>query len=825
MSTSQSDGSSKASTSTSATGTQPQGNFQKILAKKSLLRNLERHKKLEKLASYSACKVGPECRCQGWKNPNSQPGQRVDASETGIAQSDPCRSCGHPLSAHVAHLVNVTEEELNRLLGMVVDVENLFMCVHVEEDNDTKQVYFYLFKLLRKSILSMSKPVIESPLGNPPFEQPNIAKAVNNFVIYKFSHLLEREWQTMSDLAKIFLHCLNHWKLETPTSRKLHSPNEDVSAYKINYTRWLCYCHVPAFCDSLEPFETSQNFGRNFLRSIFQTMRRQLLEKFRAEKDRMPPEKRSLVLTHFPRFLSMLEEEVYCDTSPIWTINFSQNPPHFARTLPGTSLSTTTSSPAPPSLLQASNSTNTIASPQVSSNSSSSEDSKKAFVSISSGTSTSNALLSTPTRQLSNPSGFTTFNVSPGYLVQKAHAEKRKLDMDEPKTEPEPKKAKTIPGDVSEDLVREIISSIKESKSILDVTASVLLENSARDEAARTEEKKGIIEFHVVANSLHKNVSRQDLIWLIGLQNVFSHQLPRMPKEYIARLVFDPKHQTLALVKDNKVIGGICFRLFPTQGFSEIVFCAVTSNEQVKGYGTHLMNHLKDYHIKHHVYHFLTYADEFAIGYFKKQGFTKDIKLEKSAYLGYIKEYEGATLMGCELDPSIVYVLFSSVVRKEKEIIKKLMERKQAEIMKDNPGVTFTKEENSHSPAVKDSNHKSESKSRSKDEDIESLYPTFKSILVSVKNHNASWPFLKPVEVEVAPDYYDYIKHPMDLKTMSDRLRSKYYVTKSKFISDMMRIFNNCRLYNSPETEYYRCANTLERFFTNKMKDAGLWDK
>ena len=55
---------------------------------------------------------------------------------------------------------------------------------------------------------------------------------------------------------------------------------------------------------------------------------------------------------------------------------------------------------------------------------------------------------------------------------------------------------------------------------------------------------------------------------------------------------------------------------------------------KVKGYGTHLMNHLKDYHVKHSVLHFLTYADEFAIGYFKKQGFSMDIKLAKSAYQG-----------------------------------------------------------------------------------------------------------------------------------------------------------------------------------------------
>lgn len=38
-----------------------------------------------------------------------------------------------------------------------------------------------------------------------------------------------------------------------------------------------------------------------------------------------------------------------------------------------------------------------------------------------------------------------------------------------------------------------------------------------------------------------------------------------------------------------------------------------------QGYGTHLMNHLKEYHIKHNILNFLTYADEYAIGYFKKQ--------------------------------------------------------------------------------------------------------------------------------------------------------------------------------------------------------------
>jgi histone acetyltransferase len=41
----------------------------------------------------------------------------------------------------------VSEEEMDRLLGIVLDVEYLFTCVHKEEDADTKQVYFYLFKV------------------------------------------------------------------------------------------------------------------------------------------------------------------------------------------------------------------------------------------------------------------------------------------------------------------------------------------------------------------------------------------------------------------------------------------------------------------------------------------------------------------------------------------------------------------------------------------------------------------------------------------------------------------------------------------------------
>lgn len=64
-----------------------------------------------------------------------------------------------------------------------------------------------------------------------------------------------------------------------------------------------------------------------------------------------------------------------------------------------------------------------------------------------------------------------------------------------------------------------------------------------------------------------------------------------------------------------------------------------------------------------------------------------------------------------------------------------------------------------------------------------------------------------------------------DLKTMSERLKNRYYVSKKLFMADLQRVFTNCREYNPPESEYYKCANILEKFFYTKIKEAGLIDK
>uniref|UniRef100_A0A8C7KS76 Histone acetyltransferase n=1 Tax=Oncorhynchus kisutch TaxID=8019 RepID=A0A8C7KS76_ONCKI len=760
---------------------------QRASQKKAQVRAFPRAKKLEKLGVFSACKASDTCKCNGWKNPQPPTATRsMDLQQQAASLSESCRSCGHALAAHVSHLENVSEEEINRLLGMVVDVENLFMSVHKEEDTDTKQVYFYLFKLLRKCILQMSQPIVEGSLGSPPFQKPNIEQGVLNFVQYKFSHLAPRERQTMFELSKMFLLCLNYWKLETPTQFRQRSQKDDGTAYKVDYTRWLCYCHVPQSNDSLPRYETTQVFGRSLLKSIFTVTRRQLLEKFRVEKDKLLPEKRTLILTHFPKFLSMLEEEIYGENSPIWEADF---------TMPA-----------------------------------------------SEGGQLGHQLVISPAAVSGSPS-FSKGNSGPSLgslgldsgVAEPITGEKRKLP--EVLTLEDAKRIRVM-GDIPMELVNEVMMTITDPAAMLGPETSLLSANAARDETARLEERRGIIEFHVIGNSLSQKSNKKILMWLVGLQNVFSHQLPRMPKEYITRLVFDPKHKTLALIKDGRVIGGICFRMFPTQGFTEIVFCAVTSNEQVKS-PTFPPDCLP------FILYFLTYADEYAIGYFKKQGFSKDIKVTKSRYLGYIKDYEGATLMECELNPRIPYTELSHIIKRQKEIIKKLIERKQSQIRKVYPGLTCFKEgvrqiPVESIPGIRETGWKPSAKEKVKElKDPDVLYNMLKNLLAQVKTeshnngvvvflsqtHPDAWPFMEPVKKTEAPDYYEIIRFPIDLKTMTERLKNRYYVTKKLFIADLQRVITNCREYNPPDSEYCKCANTLEKFFYFKLKEGGLIEK
>ena len=118
------------------------------------------------------------------------------------------------------------------------------------------------------------------------------------------------------------------------------------------------------------------------------------------------------------------------------------------------------------------------------------------------------------------------------------------------------------------------------SNSSLPLIGETGLGFSARDKNVKTEEDKGQIIFEVIRND--GDISKLKL--LTDLKNIIAKQLPKMPKEYIVRLVFDKKHESMIIRKKNveKVIGGVCYRPNYEQKFIEIAFLAISSLEQVK---------------------------------------------------------------------------------------------------------------------------------------------------------------------------------------------------------------------------------------------------
>ncbi|KAJ1895381.1 histone acetyltransferase, partial [Kickxella alabastrina] len=175
--------------------------------------------------------------------------------------------------------------------------------------------------------------------------------------------------------------------------------------------------------------------------------------------------------------------------------------------------------------------------------------------------------------------------------------------------------------------------------------------SKGEEKTAAMEQQQGLIRFEVVYNDSQDESMRR----LTELKNIFQKQLPKMPKEYIARLVYDRNHSSLAIVKANgHVVGGITFRLFEQRQFAEIVFCAVSSSEQVKG-------------------------------------FTKEVTFDKRLWMGYIKDYEGGTLMQCSMVPKVEYLKVKEILAKQREaVLEKIRAKTRSQIVY--PGLTCFKD-------------------------------------------------------------------------------------------------------------------------------------
>merc|ERR1712183_723780 len=71
-----------------------------------------------------------------------------------------------------------------------------------------------------------------------------------------------------------------------------------------------------------------------------------------------------------------------------------------------------------------------------------------------------------------------------------------------------------------------------------------------------------------------------------------------------------------------------------------------------------------------------------------------------------------------------------------------------------------------------------------------------------IKTMQESWPFMKPVNKKQVKDYYEKIKQPMDLETISRKISSHKYHSRQEFITDMELIYQNPLVFNGENSEF-----------------------
>ncbi|KAL0136261.1 hypothetical protein V8B55DRAFT_1537872 [Mucor lusitanicus] len=87
----------------------------------------------------------------------------------------------------------------------------------------------------------------------------------------------------------------------------------------------------------------------------------------------------------------------------------------------------------------------------------------------------------------------------------------------------------------------------------------------------------------------------------------------------------------------------------------------------------------------------------------------------------------------------------------------------------------------------------------------EELYEACEKVLIDLKNYTEhSTPFLNKVNKREAPDYFEVIKKPMDLGTVTKKMKNLSYRSKKEFADDLYLIYDNCLAYNTNSASEYR---------------------
>ncbi|CAF1925751.1 unnamed protein product [Rotaria magnacalcarata] len=777
-------------------------------------------RKIELLSSFSQCSASL-CLCAGWIKPNEVPIHDITTNDDAAVIRKPllCCSCQHPFDLHYNEKTKAkywssesTIEQVDSALQTLLDADLLIRfatspSLSDQHDLSTNRTLLFIAQTLQSTITTMAvhssrRDLINTNMSNLlgvcPFEQPCIRDAVINYVCSTTPTTAStatndnQQLHVIFEAGKQFLNLLNTWKMPSNVAHLLWLEEQSaasvehmrrVNNYELWYARWVGYCIVPQLCPkSLTKYEQTTIFGYEYLSLIFDHFKSDML----TTRTLSP----SLI-----RFFDTFQQTLTESDSACWSSSYERPViPMLEANIESLLTGDQVNAPA--------NSTNEQTEKKITRRVSKALTNKKQLKRLEpSRMLTSTSSSSSPLSPSSSP--------SPSQVQQQQNAS-------------------PLPGSEFISRVWSCVCERHEQRLRAEIEKTLFKANPKRDEVARLAEQRGFAEFHLIKHDLNKHgATETDLMYkrLLQLINVFSRALPKMPQNYIARTVLDPRHQSLIIVFASKVIGGICFRMFPHRNFSEIVFCAVSEYQQVRGYGTHLMNHLKDYHIRLNITNLLTYADGFAVGYFKKQGFSSTITLNEQAYTGYIKDYDGATLMQCSLYTQVTYTRLTETLSLIKESINVIRTHRFNQIKQAHPDAKFLANDIqtvdlSSYDSLLNLDH-NETNSSDETVDINLLYITLKSVYQEIRSH----PFASHVQKKSI--FQDYLStpplFPIDLDTIQDRLKAKYYHNAYTFTADVSRLLDIAgRAYSNQKKDISNEIRSYDTFVRRKMNEFGL---
>ncbi|CAL9733727.1 bromodomain-containing factor 1 [Monosporozyma servazzii] len=97
--------------------------------------------------------------------------------------------------------------------------------------------------------------------------------------------------------------------------------------------------------------------------------------------------------------------------------------------------------------------------------------------------------------------------------------------------------------------------------------------------------------------------------------------------------------------------------------------------------------------------------------------------------------------------------------------------------------------------------------------------------LMSKKYASFNYPFLEPVDPVAMnlPTYNDFVKTPMDLGTIQEKLSNWEYHSMEEFESDIRLVFKNCYAFNPDGTIVNMMGHRLEEVFNSKWADRPIY--